>query len=490
MAEAYDVIVVGAGLGGLSCAALLSRAGKRVLVLEKNHRPGGYGITLTCQGHRVDIASQSLGGCHPEGYIGRVLAAVGQAHRVRFLPCEPARYYIFADGQTYAQAGSIEAQARALRHDAPDQIQAIDEYFRVLTGLARELDTLSTRQGEALFGFSANYPLLARYGQHTLAQFLDELAVPEALRRRLAARTGYCMLPPGRLSLVAFACQEASFGQGAWLVEGGVEHLALALAEAVTAAGGRVQCHAKVETVLTEAGRVAGVACKESRSLADRVVLAAKGGEFLTSRLDRPELLPASYRRRLTRLETSGSYHIRCYRVPEAATEGLYPNVEVKLGRDWPEAFYMLIPSLVDKSLSPPGYHSLWLSIPVPPGTDLTEAVAATVGRRIEAEACRHFPALAGRLEPLFELSPRHLQAMTGNPGGAAYGWALTPSQAGLARLGVKTPIPGLFLTGHWTMPGGGIAAVVASGELCAARVLGKEKMPPAAGGDHPPRTP
>lgn len=479
MDKACDVIIVGAGLGGLTCAALLSQAGLRTLVLEKNARPGGYAKTITCRGHRVDIASQSLGGCDPEGYIGRTLAALGKAGQVRFLPCEPARHYIFEDGQTYSQSGSIEGQARAMRALAPDSAQAIDEHFRILPGLLRELDHMgSLPNDQALFGFSANYPLLARYGHYSLARHLEELGLPAEVKRRLAARTGYCMLPPERLSLVGFACIEATFGQGAWLVEGGVEHLVRALVDAVEERGGRVITRWRVDGVVTQsdqgrsAGRVAGVLSRGKRHEADRVVLAAKAGEFLTDRLDNPQMLPDSYRRRLSRLESSGSYNICCYRAPESAVVGLHPNVEVKRTAEWPDAFYMLIPSLVDRSLTPDGRHSLWLSIPVPAGRRLAGRDAARMRAVIEKEACAHFPSLAGNLEFLFELSPRHLEAMTGNPGGSAYGWSLTPGQAGIARLGVKTPISGLYLAGHWTMPGGGLAAVVASGELCAKRIM------------------
>jgi len=61
---------------------------------------------------------------------------------------------------------------------------------------------------------------------------------------------------------------------------------------------------------------------------------------------------------------------------------------------------------------------------------------------------------------------------MTNNRCGAAYGWAQYPRQAGIYRLNRTTPIENLFLTGHWTAPGGGIAAVVASGEMTSNLIL------------------
>jgi phytoene dehydrogenase-like protein len=72
------------------------------------------------------------------------------------------------------------------------------------------------------------------------------------------------------------------------------------------------------------------------------------------------------------------------------------------------------------------------------------------------------------------ETTPKTIERWTGNRWGAAYGWTQIPSQSGIYRLQMTTPIPNLYLTGHWTSPGGGIAGVVASGELTAGTVLNR----------------
>jgi prolycopene isomerase len=69
--------------------------------------------------------------------------------------------------------------------------------------------------------------------------------------------------------------------------------------------------------------------------------------------------------------------------------------------------------------------------------------------------------------------TPLTIERMTGNRWGAAYGWAQIPRQAGLYRLSRIAPIAGLYLAGHWTAPGGGVAAAMASGEITA-ELIGK----------------
>jgi phytoene dehydrogenase-like protein len=61
------------------------------------------------------------------------------------------------------------------------------------------------------------------------------------------------------------------------------------------------------------------------------------------------------------------------------------------------------------------------------------------------------------------------MERYTFNAGGAAFGWANLPEQCGAYRPGPETPFRGLYMTGHYTFPGGSIAACLASGRLCAA---------------------
>ena len=68
----FDSVIIGGGLAGLTCAALLAKAGLKVVVLEKNSRLGGYAVSYTVKGHRFDIAIQALGGCDRYGVISRL----------------------------------------------------------------------------------------------------------------------------------------------------------------------------------------------------------------------------------------------------------------------------------------------------------------------------------------------------------------------------------------------------------------------------------
>jgi prolycopene isomerase len=90
----------------------------------------------------------------------------------------------------------------------------------------------------------------------------------------------------------------------------------------------------------------------------------------------------------------------------------------------------------------------------------------------IEAADSR-FPGLADSVRFAEGGTPRTLERYTRNSDGAMYGWALSPDQIGPSRPGNETPLPGLWLAGHWAQPGGGVYGVVTSGVNAARGILG-----------------
>jgi len=481
MSKKFDTIIIGGGLAGLTCAALLAKAGLRVALLEKNNRLGGYAVSYTVKGHRFDIAVQALGGCDKGGAVFRLVRDLGFKDKIRFLPCEPARVYYFGDKHIpWKQSGFNTSLIDSLSGVFPDHRHIIEECYTTWSNILTELETIASGTSENIaFGFSKSYPLLARYSGYTIKTFLDERNVPQQLQALMTARSGYCMLPDEKLALVGFACTEMTYNNGAWMVEGGVERLTRLLTVAILENKGIVVRQARAEKIQTAQGAVCGVRTKNGMVYeSDCIVMASAVRPALRNMLDRPDLLFDRFTRRLEAMQTSGSYYIAYYSVPSEAVQGLYPNIEVTHNQGvsrlpWsPETYYMLIPSLVDPSAAPTGRHCLCLSVPCPVGTMMGRKGRRSCRSFLEQAVMDRFPQLKGKLSHLFELAPEHLETISGNPGGAAYGWLQTPEQSGIRRLNMKTPIPGLYLSGHWTMPGGGIAGVITSGQLCAKTIL------------------
>jgi prolycopene isomerase len=131
-------------------------------------------------------------------------------------------------------------------------------------------------------------------------------------------------------------------------------------------------------------------------------------------------------------------------------------------------SFYLLAPSLVNPDHAGEGLSTLCLSLKVPFAYSRTwgDDVRKDLSRRLLEKASGIIPNLRDRIVVMADSTPMTIERMTNNRWGSAYGWAQYPRQAGIYRLNRATPIEDLYLTGHWTSPGGGISAVVASGEI------------------------
>src|SRR5262249_23258217 len=132
------------------------------------------------------------------------------------------------------------------------------------------------------------------------------------------------------------------------------------------------------------------------------------------------------------------------------------------------------VPTIADPSLAPAGVHLLVLTALVPYGAwRAWRAEKKLYLERMLVAAETRFPGLRKNLRFAEGGTPRTLERYTRNSDGAIYGWALGPDQIGPGRPANATPLPGLYLAGHWAQPGGGVYGVVTSGVSAARAALG-----------------
>jgi len=120
--------------------------------------------------------------------------------------------------------------------------------------------------------------------------------------------------------------------------------------------------------------------------------------------------------------------------------------------------------------VAPPGHHIVCVTMFAPWDRRWVDEKAAVTERLID-EAEKVIPGLRKGIVYQEAGTPSTMNRYTGNTAGAIYGWDSSPKSLA-TRLAMETPVPGLFLAGPWTRPGGGLYAVVTSGQLAAKKVL------------------
>jgi prolycopene isomerase len=282
------------------------------------------------------------------------------------------------------------------------------------------------------------------------------------------------------------------FLEGVYVARGGAQALTDVFVEALRRHGGELACRAEVRRIRREDNRVVAVRLADGREIATRRVVAAMlptavFGDMLTPPL--PHRHP--YRRRLASLQTSYSYLIGFWGVTTedlgASTIGnkeIFDDYDLMreyaaLARgeiDLGAPCFVLIPSIASRDAVPGGRgHTVCASVKAP------YAIAGGWSTERRRELVDHLFERARGCLPLLEradveveesVTPIVIERFTGNRDGSPYGWAHRPGQIGLDRPGPTTPVQGLYLAGHWTRPGGGVASVIVSGHSLANRLL------------------
>jgi prolycopene isomerase len=486
--DRYDAVVIGSGLGGLSCAALLARAGRHVLVVERHDRPGGYAHAFRRGSYLFDSAVHLVGGCAGSGgLVQRLLAAVGASGDVSFERIDPIYTAAFPGLELRARSGADEF-VRSHAEVFPSERKGLGALMDECLAMQHE----ARRAAELRAPFEVvrtpgRFPTLLRYRRATLARVMDDHLRDPRAKAAFATFWPYLGLPPSQVSFLYFATMLLSYvTEGSFYCRGSFQNLAQALVNAVEREGGEVLFRAPAARILVERGRAAGVVLANGqRVAADCVVSNADLRHTLRDLLG--DAAPAALVREAERLSPSISAFVT-YAATTLDLRALGASHETFVydGFDHDAAWRATLagrptwwtataPTLADPSLAPPGVHLLTLTTLAPYAN--ARGWRAEKGAWLErslALAETRFPGLRASLRFAEGGSPTTMVDYTGNAEGAIYGWALSPDQIGPGRPPNAAPLPGLWLAGHWALPGGGVYGVLTSGVGTARAILGE----------------
>lgn len=519
----YDAVIIGAGHNGLVCAFYLARAGLKVRIVERRDTVGGAAVTEEFHpGFRNSVASYTVSLLQPRVIADMKLADHG--YRVierpisNFLPQEDGGYLKLGGGLEKTQAEFrkfSEHDARVL----PDYYESLEAVADVLRDLAMKsppnlgdgIKTLldGALQGRALAKLSLSkqrdvLDLFTKSARTLLDGWFESEAVKAAFG--FDAVVGNYASPdtPGSAYvLLHHVFGEVNGKKGAWgHAIGGMGAITQAMAKVCIAAGVEISLEAPVSRVLVNGGKVAGVRLESGEEIAAERVIANVGPKLLYERMFAEGDLTEEFKRRIRGFKVgSGTFRMnvalselpRFACLPEPG-EHLQSGIIIAPTLDYMDRAFadakalgwskrpiveMLIPSIIDDSLAPPGQHVASLfcqqfapDLPDGRNWDAEEDAAAdTIIDTVERYAPGFRKSILGKMA----LSPKGLERKFGLAGGDIMHGAMSLDQLWSARpvLGhgaYRGPFKGLYMCGAGTHPGGGVTG--APGHNAAREVL------------------
>lgn len=486
MPDDFDVVVIGGGLGGLSAAALLARSGHHVALVEKNEQTGGCAQAFQRGEYTFDPAIHFTIDAGPGGFTPTMLDHLGVADQVTFCETDLTYRALYPELTVDAPPGR-EAFLAEHQRLFPQDAEGLGRLFEMRQALFAQLAALPQKvDPRGLEDALAAAPLVFKYRMATVADVLDEYLDDSRAKAAVASIWPYVGSPPERMSFLLFNQMLESMHAGTYTAIGGFQTLADALTKAIADHGGTVLCGEPVTSILVDDGRARGVEIGQGRRLSAGAVVSNVDARHTFETLVGQDHLPGSLARTLARHRLSPSAFV-LYGTFDTAPSDLGLDSETFINTDWdheatwaglhagePGGIWISAPSLVDDTLAPSGTELGIITSLTPPEADGSwRSRREDYALRLLATVEQMVPGVTDSFNTVDIATPDTFARYTGSAGGAAYGWENIPSQTASKRLPHRTPLPGLFLSGHWAEEGTSSLRVLTSGRATAALVAG-----------------
>lgn len=500
----FDAIVIGAGLGGLSCAAAFARQNFKVLVLDQQDKPGGYATSFQRSGgFDFDVSLHSTGvGQHNGTY--NLIPGLPEINDIDFVPLPYLYRAVFPGRDLRVPQRNLPAYLDLLIREFPAEKDGIRALFDELNALTQEFARLQSAKGNVdTSRFPVEFPLIARYSASTWGQVVDAKLHDPQLKGVVSALWEYYGLPPSKLASIYYALPTMSYlTGGGFYPRGRSQTISNALVKFIEQHNGKVLLSTRVSEILVKENAAYGVATTSGQKFTAKAIVSNANAYDTFHSLLKPDDHLKDYLARMDRFSVSlSSFQVFLGLNRDLVHELHVPDVEffyfpsydmeagynASLAADTTNlGFGAMLYDNLYPGYSPKGKNTInllmlqgfdhWKKFEPDYWKGNKEAyrlekerIAALLIQQAEKVL---LPGLSKSIEVKEIGTPLTNVRYTRNHRGAIYGWDQTLDNSNPRRLPHVTPIKNLYLSGAWTAPGHGYGGVLSSGLECFGEIM------------------
>lgn len=481
MCNKKHIVIIGSGLGGLSCGVILAKNGYRVTVLEQDVQIGGCLQCFTRRGAKFETGMHFIGSAAEGQTLQKLMRYLEIDKQVQLVPLDPKGYDVIAlGGKCYRIPNGRKAFIEQMTAYFPTQHDNLVRYYDLVESIANASSLHSLKYAESDSAVNTEYQL------RSIDEVIDELITDPMLAKVLVGNLPLYAAEKGKTPFATHAFIMDFYNQSAFRFKGGSDTLANALADTIKRYGGKVLTRKKVTHILCDDVHAVAVEVGEGETAeqysCDYVISDAhpkRTLEWLDTKLIRP-----AFRKRINQIpQTVGAFSVylkfKKGEVPYmnynyyGYQQDTPWNCENYTEETWPKGFLYMHFCEGDGpqqgkiaeagSGQIPGFASSGVILSYMQMADVEQWKGTYIGRRghnyeefkrKKAEKLldvleQHFPGIRNHIEAYYTSTPLTYLDYTGTEGGSMYGNAKDIAMGAAGRVPQRTKVPNLYLTGQ-----------------------------------------
>lgn len=487
----YDVIIIGGGLGGLSCGVTLSKEGLDVCVLEQHHTIGGCLQSFKRDGYTLDTGMHYVGSLSKGQIMHQYFKYfdIVDELRLRKLDESGFDFFHFSDGTSYCHAMGYDRFVEILSKDFPEEYNNIKAFSSEIKHVGNLVSPDILREGRISNG---GFEFMSMSAYDEINKYIRD----EKLKRVFAGNAGLYAGDKLTTSMYEYGMITNSNIDGAYAFVDGSQQLADLLSDKIKSHGGAVVLKSKVKTIHLEADRADYIELESGERLTAKWIISSLHPATTFSMLENNTIYKKAFFTRMNSLPNTYGLFTTYLLMKSNTTKYinqnhyLFNNPDVWAsegdykGFNIPSTLLCMQPNSENEyakviTLLTPMRHSeyeRWNDTSLRNRTSDYEAFKQRFSEAVVDFVSQFYPDLHNNVEKIYTASPLTYRDYTSTPQGCAYGIVKDCRNPLVTLMPAKTRISNLLITGQSLNIHGCLGTTVSSAVTCS-EILGIEYL-------------